>query len=83
MTEKLTPKRRHAAYKRFTSGFVVMVLIEETFETGGSRLIDTPEPWQLTANELQFLRCGAQSDNIGQVTWAASKELHHNDVLPV
>jgi hypothetical protein len=29
-----------------------MVLIEETFEAGGARLIDTPEPRQLTANEL-------------------------------
>src|SRR5579863_3285097 len=35
-TEKLTPKRRHAAYKRFTSGFVVMVLIEETFEAASA-----------------------------------------------
>jgi len=40
-TEKLTPNRRHAAYKRFTSGFVVMVLIEENFEAGSARLIDT------------------------------------------
>jgi len=42
VTEKLTPNRRHAAYKRSTSGSV-MVLIEETFETGSARLIDTPE----------------------------------------
>jgi hypothetical protein len=42
VTEKLTPNRRHAAYKRFTSGFV-MVLIEETFEAGSARLIDAPE----------------------------------------
>jgi hypothetical protein len=41
LTEKLTPNRRHPAYKRFTSGFVVMVLIEETFEAGSARLIDT------------------------------------------
>jgi hypothetical protein len=60
-----------------------MVLIEEAFEAGSARLIDTPQPRQLTANELQFLWCGTQSDNIGQVTRAASKELHHNDVLPV
>ena len=57
-TEKLTPNRRHAAYKRFTSGFVVMVLTEETFEAGSTRLIDMPEPRQLTANELQLLWCG-------------------------
>src|ERR1700679_1883300 len=81
VTEKLTPNRRHAAYKRFTSGSVVMVLIEETFEAGSARLIDTPQPRQLTANELQFLWCGTQSDNIGQVTWAASKELHQNHVF--
>jgi hypothetical protein len=37
VTEKLTPSRRHAAYKRFTSGFVVTVLIEETFEAGSAR----------------------------------------------
>jgi len=35
---QLTPNRRHAAYKRFTSGFVVMVLIEEAFEAGSARL---------------------------------------------
>jgi hypothetical protein len=35
---------RHAAYKRFISGFVVMVLIEETFEAGSARLIDMPQP---------------------------------------
>src|ERR1700688_2658333 len=61
VTEKLTPNRRHAAYKRFTSGFVAMVLIEETFEAGGARLIDTPEPRQLSANELQFLLWGTLS----------------------
>jgi hypothetical protein len=44
VTEKLTPNRRHAAYRRFTSGSVVMVLIEETFEAGSPRLIDTPQP---------------------------------------
>src|ERR1700733_14278265 len=71
VTEKLTPNRRHAAYKRSTSGFVVMVLIEETFEAGSARLIDTAEPSQLTANELQFLWSGTQPDNIGQVTRAA------------
>jgi hypothetical protein len=57
-TEKLTPNRRHAAYKRVTSELVVMVLIEETFEAGSARLIDASEPRQLTANELQFLWCG-------------------------
>src|ERR1700674_4373162 len=78
VTEKLTPNRRHAAYKRFTSGFIVMVLIEETFEAGSARLIDTPEPRQLTSNELQFLWCGTQSDNIGKVTGTASKDFIHN-----
>ena len=58
VTEKLTPTRRHAAYKRSTSGSVVMVLIEETFEAGSARPIDTPESRQLTASELQFLWCG-------------------------
>src|ERR1700733_5544833 len=82
-TEKLTPNRRHAAYKRFTSGLVVMVLIEETFEAGSAWLIDASEPWQFIANELQFPWCGTQCDNIGQVTRSPSKELHHNDVLPV
>ena len=51
-TEKLTPNRCHAAYKRLTSGFVVMVLIEETFEAGSARLIDTPEPFVLAAGIL-------------------------------
>jgi hypothetical protein len=40
VTEKLTPNRRHAAYKRFTSGSVVMVLIEEAFEASSARLIE-------------------------------------------
>src|ERR1700677_4796679 len=75
VTEKLTPNRRHAAYKRFTSGFVVMVVIEEIFEAGSARMIDTPEPRQLTANELQFLGCGTKRDNISQVTRAACKKL--------
>ncbi len=35
-----------------------MVLIEETFEAGSARLIDTPESRQLTASELQFMWCG-------------------------
>ena len=60
-----------------------MVLIEETLEAGSARLIDTSEPRQLAANELQFLWGWTQRDNISQITWAACKELHHNDVLPV